>query len=190
MIIMEIKKIAMVGLGTMGNQIAMQCALCGYEVHGYSRRQTTVDKAQAFSDDWFAKRVAKGKMTQEEADEVQGRLTWTNDLEKACTGVDLVLEAVADVIDTKKKVLAQVDAIAPEHVIYASNSSYIVSSHFCDAVKHPERVCNLHFFNPALVMKCVEVVKGPHVDPEIIDIMVDFVKSIKKASSLTESSPL
>ena len=107
---MEIKKIAMVGLGTMGNQIAMQCALCGYEVHGYSRRQTTVDKAQAFSDDWFAKRVAKGKMTQEEADEVQGRLTWTNDLEKACTGVDLVLEAVADVIDTKKKVLAQVDA--------------------------------------------------------------------------------
>jgi 3-hydroxybutyryl-CoA dehydrogenase len=184
MITMEIKKIAMVGLGTMGNQIAMQCAICGYEVHGYSRRQTTVDKAKAFSDDWFAKRVAKGKMTQEEADEIQGRLTFTADMTQACTGVDLVLEAVADVIDTKKKVLSQVDAITPDHCIYASNSSYIVASLFCDAVKHPENVCNLHFFNPALIMKCVEVVKGPHVNPEIIDIMVDFVKSIKKVPSV------
>ena len=181
---MEIKKIAMVGAGTMGNQIAMQCAICGYDVKCYSRRQTTVDKAQAFSDKWFAGRVAKGKMTQEEADAIQGRLVFTSNLEEACTGVDLVIEAVADVIDTKKKVLAQVDAITPEHTIYASNSSYIVSSLFCDAVKHPENVCNLHFFNPVLVMKCVEVVRGPHVDPAVIDAMVEFVKSIKKVPTV------
>lgn len=181
---MEIKKIAMVGAGTMGNQIAMQCAICGYDVTCYSRRQTTVDKAQAFSDKWFAGRVAKGKMTQEEVDDIQSRLVFTSDLEKACTGVDLVIEAVADVIDTKRKVLAQVDAITPDHTIYASNSSYIVSSLFADAVKHPENVCNLHFFNPVLVMKCVEVVRGPHVKPEVIDTMVEFVKSIKKVPSV------
>ncbi len=181
---MEIKKIAMVGAGTMGNQIAMQCAICGYDVTCYSRRQTTVDKAQAFSDKWFAGRVAKGKMTQEEVDDIQSRLVFTSDLEKACTGADLVIEAVADVIDTKRKVLAQVDAITPDHTIYASNSSYIVSSLFADAVKHPENVCNLHFFNPVLVMKCVEVVRGPHVNPEVIDAMVEFVKSIKKVPSV------
>ncbi len=181
---MEIKKIAMVGAGTMGNQIAMQCAICGYDVTCYSRRQTTVDKAQAFSDKWFAGRVAKGKMTQEEVDDIQSRLVFTSDLEKACTGVDLVIEAVADVIDTKRKVLAQVDAITPDHTIYASNSSYIVSSLFADAVKHPENVCNLHFFNPVLVMKCVEVVRGPHVKAEVIDAMVEFVKSIKKVPSV------
>lgn len=181
---MEIKKIAMVGAGTMGNQIAMQCAICGYDVTCYSRRQTTVDKAQAFSDKWFAGRVSKGKMTQEEVDAIQARLVFTSDLEKACTGADLVIEAVADVIETKKKVLAQVDAITPDHTIYASNSSYIVASLFADAVKHPENVCNLHFFNPVLVMKCVEVVKGPHVNPEVIDAMVEFTKSIKKVPSV------
>lgn len=181
---MEIKKVAMVGAGTMGNQIAMQCAICGYDVTCYSRRQTTVDKAQAYSDKWFAGRVAKGKMTQEEADAIQGRLVFTNDLATACTGADLVIEAVADVIDTKKKVLAQCDEFTKDDCIYASNSSYIVASLFCDAVKHPENVCNLHFFNPALIMKCVEVVKGPHLKPEIVDIMVEFVKSIKKVPSV------
>ncbi len=181
---MEIKKVAMVGAGTMGNQIAMQCAICGYDVTCYSRRQTTVDKAQAYSDKWFAGRVAKGKMSQEDADAIQGRLVFTNDLEKACTGADLVIEAVADVIETKKKVLAQCDQYTNEGVIYASNSSYIVASLFCDAVKHPEKVCNLHFFNPALIMKCVEVVKGPHLDPAVVDVMVDFVKSIKKVPSV------
>ena len=181
---MEFKKVAMIGAGTMGNQIAMQCAICGYDVTCYSRRQVTVDKAQAYSDKWFAGRVAKGKMTQEEADEIQKRLVFTNDLKTACEGADLVIEAVADVIDTKRKVLADVDAITPDHCIYASNSSYIVASHFCDAVKHPENVINLHFFNPALVMKCVEVVKGPHASQEVIDAMVEFVKSIKKVPSV------
>ena len=77
-------KIAMVGAGTMGAQIAMQVALSGYEVACYSRREVTVDKAKKFSEDWFGKSVAKGRMTQEEADKCQRRLAFTNDPQGGC----------------------------------------------------------------------------------------------------------
>jgi 3-hydroxybutyryl-CoA dehydrogenase len=181
---MDIKKVAMVGGGTMGSQIAMQVAISGYEVRLYSRSQATVDKAKAFSDDWFAKRVAKEKMTQEEADAVKARLIFTSDLAEAVKDVDLVIEAVVDVLDTKRKVLAEIDALTPDHTIFASNSSYIVASKFADAVKHPSKVLNLHFFNPALIMKLVEVVHGPHAAQETIDTAVEFVKSIGKVPAV------
>lgn len=177
---MEIKKVSMVGAGTMGNQIAMQVAISGYDVTCYSRRQETVDKASAFSKNWFEKSVSKGKMTDEVAAEIQGRLRFTSNLKEAVSGADLVIEAVADVLETKKKVLKEIDELTPDHTIFASNSSYIVSSNFCGVVSHPEKVLNLHFFNPVLIMKLVEVVKGPHCSQDTIDTMVDFVTSIDK----------
>ena len=177
---MEIKKVAMVGGGAMGNQIAMQVAISGYDVTCWSRSAATVEKAESFSKGWFAKSVSKGKMTEEDAAKIQGRLSFTTNLAEAVKDVDLVIEAVADVLAVKRDVLAQVDALTPERTIFASNSSYIVSSKFADAVKHPEKVLNLHFFNPALVMKLVEVVKGPHCSEETIETMVKFVESIDK----------
>ena len=80
----------------------------------------------------------------------------------------------------KKKALSGIDAITPDHTIYASNSSYIVSSRFADAVKDPSKVLNMHFFNPALVMKIVEVVKGPHVSQETFDTVYAFAEKIGK----------
>lgn len=177
---MNVNKVAMVGAGTMGNQIAMQVAISGYEVSCYSRSEATVEKAKNFSDDWFKKRVEKGKMTQEAAKKAQSNLVFTTDLKEAVTEADLVLEAVSDVLDTKKKILSEIDKYTPDHTIYASNSSYIVSSSFADSVKHSENVLNVHFFNPALVMKLVEVVQGPHVSNETVEIMFDFIKSINK----------
>ena len=177
---MEIKKVAMVGGGAMGNQIAMQVAIAGFDITCWSRSAATVEKAESFSKGWFAKSVSKGKMTEEDAAKIQGRLSFTTNLAEAVKDVDLVIEAVADVLAVKRDVLAQVDALTPERTIFASNSSYIVSSKFADAVKHPEKVLNLHFFNPALVMKLVEVVKGPHCSEETIETMVKFVESIDK----------
>jgi len=181
-----IKKVAMIGAGTMGNQIAMQVAISGYEVACYSRKESTIDKAQGFSDNWFAKRVAKEKMTKEKAEEIKDNLTFTTDLKKAVSDADLVIEAVADVLDIKKTVLSEIDKYTPEHTLYASNSSYIVSSLFADSVKHPEKVLNVHFFNPALVMKLVEVVQGTHVSDETVEAMFDFVKSINKIPVLVK----
>ena len=183
---MEIKKVAMVGGGTMGNQIAMQVAISGYDVACYSRKTGTVEKAENFSKGWFAKSVSKGKMTEEESEMVQGRLKFTTDLAEAVKDADLVIEAVVDVLEVKRDVLKQIDALTPDRTIFASNSSYIVSSKFCDVVTHPDKVLNLHFFNPALVMKLVEVVKGPHCSDGTIETVIRFVESIDKVPAVVK----
>ncbi|MCB6992078.1 3-hydroxyacyl-CoA dehydrogenase family protein [bacterium 210820-DFI.6.37] len=182
----EIKKVAVIGAGIMGNQIAMQTALHGYEVFCYDIKEDMVKSAEAFSKKWFEKRIAKGKMDKEEAEKIQSRLFFTDDLRKAGENAGLVIEAVSDIVAVKKKALAAIDAVTPEHTIYASNSSYIVSSRFADAVKDPSRVLNVHFFNPALVMKIVEVVKGPHVSKETFDTAFAFIESIGKTPVAVE----
>ncbi len=183
---MEIRKVAMVGGGTMGNQIAMQVAISGYEVSCYSRKPETIKKAETFAKNWFSKNVSKGKMTQDEAEKIQHRLKFTTDLAEALKDVDLVIEAVVDVLEVKRDILKQIDALTPERTIFASNSSYIISSKFCDVVAHPEKVLNMHFFNPALIMKLVEVVKGPHCSEDTIDTMVQFVESIDRIPAVVK----
>lgn len=183
---MEIKKVAMVGGGTMGNQIAMQTAISGYEVSCYSRKAETVEKAEFFSSGWFAKSVSKGKMTEADAADIQKRLSFTTDLALAVKDADLVIEAVVDVLEVKRDILKQIDSMTPDRTIFASNSSYIVSSKFCDVVSHPDKVLNLHFFNPALIMKLVEVVKGPHCSEETIETMIEFVKSIDRIPAVVK----
>jgi len=177
---MDIKKVAVIGAGLMGNQIAMQAAIYGYEVVCYDIKPEMVVKAEEFSKNWFAKRIAKEKMTAEEAEKIQRRLQFTTDLQAAGKNTDLVIEAVSDIVAIKKAALSSIDKITPAHTIYASNSSYIVSSRFADAVEDPSKVINMHFFNPALVMKIVEVVKGPHVSQETFDTVYAFVESIGK----------
>ena len=182
----EIKKVAVVGAGTMGNQIAMQIANSGFTVSCYSRKETTVSAAVKFADGWYAKNVEKGKMAEDVAAAARGRLEFTNDLKSAVTGADIVVEAVADIVEIKKKILAEIDKHTPEHCIYASNSSYIVSSKFCDSVAKPENVLNVHFFNPALIMKLVEVVQGPHVSEEVVETIFEFSKAIDKTPILVK----
>jgi len=183
---MEIKKVSVVGSGTMGTQIAMQTAISGYDVRCYSRPAEDLKKAEEFSDAWFSKGVAKGKMSADEAAAAKGRLSFVPDVAEAMKDADLVIEAVSDVVEVKRSVLAEIDPLTPDHTIFASNSSYIVSSRFADVVKNPEKVINMHFFNPALVMKLVEVVHGPHCSQDTVDTMVKFVESIKKVPALVK----
>ena len=130
--------------------------------------------------------MAKGRLTEEQARQAQERLNFTTDLPQAAHEADLVIEAVPDVAKIKRAVLSQVDQYVPERAIYGSNSSYLVSSVFADAVRHPEHVANFHFFNPALVMELVEVVQGPHTAPETVDILMDFARSIRKSPVLVK----
>lgn len=145
---MEIKKVAVIGAGIMGSQIAMQAANHGFLVVCYDISREMTDKAKAFADGWFEKRVKKQKMTAEEAKRSRENLSFTDDLKEAGSGTDLVIEAVSDLVSVKKSALMSMDAVTPEHTIYASNSSYIVSSRFADAVKDPSKVINLHFSIP------------------------------------------
>lgn len=176
----DIKKVAVLGAGNMGKQIAMQIARSGFRVCCYEPDGEVVKDAVEYADDWFAKRVEKGKMTAEEAENRKKNLVFTTDMKLACTEADLVIEAVPDVTDMKRAVFQQADQYTPEHTIYASNSSYIVCSKFCDTIKDPSKLCNMHFFNPALVMKTVEVVRGLHSADETVHIVYEFAKAIDK----------
>jgi 3-hydroxybutyryl-CoA dehydrogenase len=119
-------------------------------------------------------------MTARQADAARKRIVFTPDLEEAVEGADYVIEAVVEVLEIKRKLFAVIDRMVPKHTILATNSSTFVSSLIADATKRPSKVVNLHFFNPALVMKLVEVVKGPHVSEETADISFRLCEKLGK----------
>ena len=177
---METKKIAVVGAGTMGHQIALCAALAGFRVKCTDISSEMLAKAEQFADSYLPGRVAKGRLSAEEADQARANLTFVSTLEEAAADADLVIEAVIEKLDVKRRVFAQLDKVSPPHAILATNSSYIVSSKVADATRRPDKVCNMHFFNPALVMKLVEVVKGPHVSDETAEVVMEAARDMGK----------
>jgi 3-hydroxybutyryl-CoA dehydrogenase len=176
----DVKNVCVVGAGNMGHQIALQCALHGFKTVSTDVVPAVLEKAEKFVDGYLPGRVQKGKMTEDEAKATRSRISFTGDLKEAAKDADVVIEAVLERIDLKRKIFADLDKIAPAGAILATNSSFIVSSRIADATQRPDRVCNLHFFNPALVMKLVEVVQGPHVSDETAKCMMDFCLKIDK----------
>jgi 3-hydroxybutyryl-CoA dehydrogenase len=176
----DVKKIGVIGAGNMGHQISTLCAIHGYQTICSDISQEMLDKANAFVDKYLPGRVEKGKLTQEQADKARAHLSFTPSLEEAVNDADFVIEAAIEVLDVKRKVYADMDKMAPPHAILATNSSYIVSSRIADATQRPDKVCNMHFFNPALVMKLVEVVQGPHVSDETTAITIALCEKLEK----------
>ena len=180
----ELKNVCVVGAGNMGHQISLQCALSGYKTVCTDVIPAVLEKAEVFVGNYLAGRVQKGKMTEEAAKAARANISFTGDLREAAQNADLVIEAILERIDLKRKVFAELDKIAPAKAILATNSSFIVSSRIADVTSRPSQVCNLHFFNPALVMKLVEVVQGPHVSEETAQCLMAFCEKIDKVPIL------
>src|SRR5450756_271363 len=178
--IADVKNIAVVGAGNMGHQIALLCALHGYKTTCTDVKEDILKKAEAFADSYLPSRVEKGKLTQEQADQARANISFTPSLEEAVKDADYVIEAVLEVLDVKRKVFADLDKMAPQHAILATNSSFIVSSRIADVTQRSDQVVNLHFFNPALVMKLVEVVQGPHVSDETAQTSLALCERLDK----------
>ena len=177
---MEIKKICVVGGGLMGRQIALCAAIHGYDATLYDLKPEVLDAVKVWHEDYMAGRLAKGRMTQEEVDAVNARFHLEPSLEKAVKDVDCVIECIVEIKEVKANFFRQVNELVGEDVLLCTNSSYMVSSLFADCVKNPSRLCNMHFYNPALVMKFVEVVQGPHTSEETARTAFEFCKSIGK----------
>ena len=178
--ITDVKNIAVIGAGNMGHQIALLCALHGYKTTCTDVNPNILEKAEQFADSYLPERVKKAKLTQEQADQARANIIFTPSLEAAVTDADYVIEAVLEILDVKRKVFASLDRLAPPHAILATNSSFIVSSRIADVTHRPSKVLNLHFFNPALVMKLVEVVQGPHVSDETAQISLAVCERLDK----------
>ena len=177
------RNVAVIGSGTMGSQIAMVTALAGYDVMLQDISKESLEKAEAKLRKRMERNVEKGRITQVEVNRAFERLVFTTELNKVADA-ELVIEAIVENIDIKRELFKQLSDITANETILATNSSTIVSSKLADVVTNPSRVCNIHFFNPALVMEMVEVVKGPHTSDEVAEKAIDFVRSIGKTPVL------
>ncbi|MGP5697896.1 3-hydroxyacyl-CoA dehydrogenase family protein [Glutamicibacter arilaitensis] len=157
---MTIENILVIGAGTMGRQIAMSCALGGYTTVLQDISAEALSAARTELEGWAASRLAKGKLEEATVAQALARLSQSIDLAQSASNADLVIEAAVERLDIKEQIFAQLGQHAPAHAILATNSSTLPSSKVAEASGRPQQVCNMHFFNPALVMKCVEVVRN------------------------------
>jgi 3-hydroxybutyryl-CoA dehydrogenase len=152
----------------------------------YSRSQERLDAAVNSNTKLLGKRVEKGKLDAAECEAALARVITSTDLAEAVGEADLVVESVAEERDIKRDICLQIDKHARKHAIIASNSSTMATSFFADCIEDEQRLLNVHFFNPALVMQLVEVVRGPHTSDEAVDTCVEFVRRIGKTPVLVE----
>jgi 3-hydroxybutyryl-CoA dehydrogenase len=180
----DLKSVAVVGAGTMGSQIAFVVALGGYPVTLFSRSRERLDTSVAATTRLLEKRVEKGKLEAAELEATLARLRTTTDIEAACADADLVIKTIAEDRDAKHEVFQLIGRVARPDAILSSNSSTMPTSFFESAVPNPERLLNIHFFNPALLMQLVEVVKGAHTADATVQTCMEFVRRIGKVAVL------
>src|SRR5206468_13021968 len=154
-------KLAVVGAGSMGAQIAQQAALHGMTVMLHDKAQAQLRKAAESNRGHLARRVEKGKLSQTDAEAALRRVVMITDLAGAVQHADFVIEAVFEDLELKCSIFRELDRVAPPDAVLASNSSTIGISKLAGETKHPERCINMHFFYPVLVMDLVEIVRGP-----------------------------
>ncbi|MDD4241318.1 MAG: 3-hydroxyacyl-CoA dehydrogenase NAD-binding domain-containing protein [Smithellaceae bacterium] len=175
-----VKKITMIGAGDMGHGIAACCLMGGYSVVLRDIDRKFVDKGMAGIKASFDKFKDKGKMTPEVYADALARLTPVVDLQEAVKDADFIIEAVPEKVELKKSVFADLDKFAPAHAILASNTSNISITEIASATKRPDKVIGYHFFNPAILMKLVEVIKGKKSSDESIAVGYEIAKQMKK----------
>ena len=171
---MEIKKVAVVGGGAMGRQIGLNTAIYPFEVYVYDAKPEARESVLAWEEKYLAGRIAKGRMTEEQVAGIKERFHVTDTLEEACKDADLVIEAVVEQEKVKHEVFQAINKLVDKECVIATNSSRMVASLFIDDVDEPSRLCNLHYFNPALVMKLVEIVRNEKTSDEVVEAMKKF----------------
>jgi 3-hydroxybutyryl-CoA dehydrogenase len=156
----DVKKICVLGAGLMGNGIAQTCAQAGFEIVMRDIEDRFVENGINSIKKNLSRAVNKGKMAQEQMDEILGRIQGTTDLKAAAIDADVVIEAIIENRDLKRKVFAELEEISKPECIFASNTSSISITDMASATKRPEKFIGMHFFNPVPVMRLVEIIKG------------------------------
>jgi len=186
---MDIKKVIVLGAGTIGYQIAQLCAQAGSEVILRDIDDDLVQKGLKKIKDGVRRfYVDKGKISQEEGDRIIGRLRGATEMSEA-RDCDLVIEAIPEIMDLKKQVFKDLDGICKPGTIFGTNTSGLRISDIGSLTNRQDKVIGLHFFNPVQLMKLVEVVKTEKTSRETIDICLDYVKKLGKEPVVVKDSP-
>lgn len=182
-----IKRIAVIGAGTMGQGIAQLCASSGYEVSLYDIQPDLTKTAIAAIRKNLETAVEKSKLTAKQKDETLARIEVVGDFRYL--QVDLAIEAVIEKLEIKQKIFQELEKINGKDCILVSNTSSIPITQIAASLKHQGRFAGLHFFNPAPLMKLVEVIQGAATDKETIAMLTAFVEKINKQAVLANDSP-
>jgi len=177
---LEIKNITVLGSGIMGHGIAQVSAMSGYNVVLRDIEQKFLDKAMEKIKWSLDKLVSKEKISQSQAEQIYSRIKPVIDLKEAVKDCQLVIEAVPEIMDLKRKVYDELDKVASNDIIFASNTSTLPITEIANTTSRPNRVIGIHFFNPPQLMKLVEVIPGMQTSSEIVEKTVEFVRSVKK----------
>lgn len=175
----DISTVAVIGFGAMGSGIAHVCALAGLDVRVVEPNPEQIERDMASIGKYLQRGVDKGRQTEAERDATLARISPDTELNHAF-GADIVIEAVTERIDVKQSVFTQLDAELDPRVILATNTSALSVTEIAAATQHPERVCGLHFFNPAPILPLVEVIKAERTSDDTIERAVAFVRAIGK----------
>src|ERR1700746_1023573 len=180
---MEIKKVGVLGCGLMGSGIAQVCATAGFDVIVLEVEQKYLDKGFAGIEKSLAKfaerPVDKGGITTQQKDEIRARLKGTTN-KAELSDCDIIIEAIIENVEEKKKMYASLDSVVKKDTIFASNTSSISVTELWTAVKRPERFIGMHFFNPVPLMKLVEVVRTIATADDVFEAGVEFGKKVGK----------
>jgi 3-hydroxybutyryl-CoA dehydrogenase len=176
---MEIKWIGVIGAGSMGNGIAQVASQAGYQVIMRDVEDRFVQNGLKAIEKFLSKSVEKGKMAEGQKKEILGRIRGTTRMEEL-KDVDLVIEAVFEDLSLKRDVFKQLDEVTRPHVILATNTSSMSVTEIAMATKRPEKVAGMHFFNPAPIMKLVEVIRAYHTSDETVRIVMEMARKMGK----------
>ncbi len=185
----QVRKIAVMGAGTMGAGIAQTCAAAGFQVTMRDIDQKFVDGGYRRIRDPLMKRVEKGKMAASEVEALVSRVHGTVDLEEALSGAQVVIEAVFEKMEIKREIYAEMDRIAAPDVVFASNTSSLSITELANVTKRPDRVVGMHFFNPAPVMKLVEVIRGSETSDATVTLAKDLCARLGKEPVEVQEAP-
>lgn len=183
---MKESAITVIGGGTMGREIAFVAAMSGFQTYLVDVEERFLDNAREQLNESTARLVERQRTSQEAVDTGFQNLEFTTDRDTAVKNSSFVVEAIVEDLEVKQQLFAQLDAVAAADTVLASNSSSIVSSKLAEGLKHPERVCNVHFFNPVLQMALVEVVGGEHTAQNALDRSLELAKALGKTPVVVE----
>ena len=181
-------KIGIIGSGAMGSGIAQVAATAGNQVLVYDNNETTLTKAAANLKSGLLKLVEKQKITSEKSDAILSNIKFVSTLE-SFSECDLIIEAIVENLDIKKKVFTSLEAIVSENCILASNTSSLSITSIASACKLPERVIGIHFFNPATLMPLVEIIPGIATDEKLADLCKALILEWKKVPVICKDTP-
>jgi 3-hydroxybutyryl-CoA dehydrogenase len=183
----EIRTIGIVGAGTMGQGIAQVCAQAGYEVFVYDLNTNIIQNGISLIEKSLQASVSKGKLSEANKHECLVRIKPQPDLHQL--NVDLVIEAAIENLDVKKELFSTLEKVNDEACLLTTNTSSVPVTQIASALKTPARFAGLHFFNPAHIMKLVEIISGVNTSPDTLVVLKSFAEKLGKVAVLAKDSP-